>query len=132
MAYCSANGSITNVGSEWKYDRLWGEARSLGDYYIMVDTMAPTIRPVTFQRDMRGRSSMTFSIRDNFSTTGAAQPLKFRGTIDGQWVLFEYDQKTSRLFYQFDERVTSGEHLVRVELTDAMGNQSVFERSFLR
>ncbi|NJL76447.1 MAG: M23 family metallopeptidase [Saprospiraceae bacterium] len=132
VAYCSTNGSITNVGSEWKYDRLWGEARVLGDYYIMVDTVAPTIRPVAFQRDMRGKSSMTFSIRDNFSTTGAAQPLSFRGTIDGQWVLFEYDQKTSKLFYRFDERVTSGEHFVRLELTDAMGNQSVFERSFLK
>lgn len=132
VAYCSTSGSITNIGSLWKYDRFWGKGNTLGDYYIMLDTVPPTIRTVTFYKDMREKSTMTFRIWDNFSTGGNAKKLAYKGTVDGKWVLMEFDKKTNRLTYRLDERVQSGEHLFRLELLDAMGNQSVFESSFIR
>ncbi|MEM9850220.1 MAG: M23 family metallopeptidase, partial [Bacteroidota bacterium] len=66
VAHCDKNGNITNVGHEWKNERLWGKSRILGDYYIMIDTIAPSIQVSSFTQNMRGKSRMTFKVSDNF------------------------------------------------------------------
>ena len=106
--------------------------RSFGDYCIMADTVAPYIKPVVFGSDMRKNKTMAFTIYDNFSISGTARKLNYRGTVDGQWVLFEYDRKRNRLTYTFDEHVTSGTHMLRLNVTDDKGNERVFEEKFVR
>ena len=98
----------------------------------MADTVAPSITPVVFAPDMRKKSSMAFRINDNFAIGGTARGLRYRGTIDGKWVLFEYDKKRARLTYEFDEMVGPGEHTLSLQVTDDRGNVNVLERKFLR
>jgi hypothetical protein len=73
-----------------------------------------------------------FRIIDNFETDAQAQSLRYRGSIDGQWILFEFDSKRDRLTHTFDQRTGPGEHILRLEVTDDRDNQSVFERTFIR
>lgn len=124
--------SITNVGNKWKDGRLWGRIRSFGDYSIMVDTIAPSIKPLSFQQNMRGKSRMTFRIDDNFGTGGAARGLDYRATVDGKWILMEYDAKYDKLIHRFDERIPRGEHTLNLVVTDAVGNRREFEQQFVR
>jgi hypothetical protein len=98
----------------------------------MADTIAPRISPVSFTRDMRRKSSISFKIMDNFSVAGLADNLSYRGTIDGKWVLFEYDKKRNRITYKFDELVAKGEHTVRILARDDRGNEGVFEGKFIK
>ncbi len=132
VAYCSTSGSITNVGATWKNDRLWGKSRTLGNYCIMLDTVPPSVKIVDFQQDMRRKSQMVFSISDNFRTDGDAKALSFSATVDGEWILMEYDAKTARLFHRFDGNIAAGQHQLRLEVVDAMGNKRILERSFIR
>lgn len=132
VAYCNKNGNVTNMGGEWKSDRLFAKSSTFGDYCILVDEVKPTIRPLNLKRDMKAAKSMTFKIYDNFYTGGSAKDLSYRATVDGQWIMLEKDGKTGILTYHFDEKIPPGEHQLRVVATDAVGNEAVFEAAFVR
>ena len=76
---------------------------------------------------MTEKTKLVFKIADQVSGIG-----KFNGTIDGQWVLFEYDQKTGTLWHTFDERTKAGEHQLKLEVTDKKENKSTFKTTFIR
>lgn len=121
-----------NCGGTWRNDRLVTKVRQFGDYCVMTDTDAPTITPIVFGKDLRQKSTMSFRIRDNFGVGGSADGLSFRGTVDGQWVLFEHDRKSARLTHTFDGRIGPGQHTLRLVVKDDRGNEGVFEGEFLK
>lgn len=131
IAYCG-EGRPDNCGGSWRDDYLVTKVRQFGDYCVMVDKDPPTITPIVFDDDMRKKSTMAFRIRDNFAVNGSADHMTYRGTVDGQWVLFEYDRKRDRLTHSFDGRIGPGEHFLRLVVKDDRGNEAVFERKFLR
>ncbi len=126
------SGRPDNCGGTWQGEWLSTRTRSFGDYCIMADTIPPRISPVIFAADMRKKSTMAFRIMDNFAISGTAANFTFRGTIDGKWVLFEYDKKRNRITYVFDEQVGKGEHTLRITAKDDRSNEGVFEGKFLK
>jgi len=114
-------------GGTFKNGFVETEVKSFGTFFIKVDTLAPRITPVNINngKAMTGISKMIFKIADNISGIGS-----FIGTIDGQWVLMEYDQKSATLWHQFDERTQPGKHVFELLVTDKKGNQSTFKASF--
>lgn len=131
VAHCGA-GRPDNCGGTWKGDMLAAKARHFGDFCVMIDTIPPKIMPVVFDDDMRRKNSMSFRISDNFDASGAAKGLYFRGTVDGKWVLFEYDKKRDRLTHVFDGRIGAGEHSLRLTVCDDRNNEAVYEGRFVR
>lgn len=131
IAKCG-DGKPDNCGASWKGEFLMTKVREFGDYCVMIDTTPPTVMPIVFNKDMRKNATMAFRISDNMAINGLADGLYFRGTIDGKWVLFEYDKKRARITYNFDEHVGRGEHKVRIIVRDDRENEGSFERSFLR
>ncbi|MBK8965131.1 MAG: M23 family metallopeptidase [Saprospiraceae bacterium] len=121
-----------NCGGNWDGDWLVTRVRDFDDYCIMVDTTAPTIKPVVFSVDMRRKKTMAFRIHDDFITDARAESLRYRGTVDGKWVLFEFDRKRARLTHVFDGHIQPGEHKLRLVVTDDRGNEAVYERNFVR
>ena len=130
IAYCDKNNNITNCGGKWIDGRLKTKVRDLGDYYIMVDETPPTITPISFSSNMKGYSKMKFKITDNFRTAKNVRGLKFDAWVDGEWILMEYDGKKNLIFHEFDGRIPSGQHELRLIVTDAVGNQRIYKRSF--
>lgn len=120
----------TNYGGKWRGDKLYTGVRALGEFTIKVDTIAPTIRPSRFKSYMRGYSYMSFKIWDNFSTAGNVPGLRYDATVDGEWILLEYDSKNALLKHKFDGTIKRGKHQLRLVVMDAMGNEQVFERTF--
>jgi hypothetical protein len=131
IAYCDWENRVYNCGGEWDGELLQTKARQLGDYCVMIDTIPPTIQPIEFQNNMKGRAKMTFRVRDNFPPTGLAPSLRYEASIDGQWILLEYDQKNNLLIHHFDDEL-GGTRELRLQVTDSQGNSAVFERAFLR
>ena len=132
IAYLNPRGGIINCGGVWRGDHLTSPVRQFGPYAIMVDKTPPAVSPSYFRYDMRGRRTMSFKISDNFSTARNLDALYFSATVDGQWILMEYDRKSGRIVHWFDQRISSGKHQLRLEVTDIMGNSTVYEKSFLR
>lgn len=100
-----------------------------GSFYITTDTTPPAIRPVNISdgKSMAGISKMTFKISDNLSGIKT-----FRGTIDGKWVLMEFDQKTATLWHTFDELTSAGKHTFRLDVTDKKLNTKTYTVNFYR
>jgi murein DD-endopeptidase MepM/ murein hydrolase activator NlpD len=129
IAYCDDKNRILNCGGEWKEDgRLATKVRDLGDFSIMVDEVAPVIKPITFRTNMRGYNRMTFKITDNYETARNVEGLRFDATIDGKWILMEFDKKNDLLTHRFDGRIPPGEHDFKLKVKDAVGNETVIQR----
>jgi len=114
-----------------KYDDGWveGNIRTLGSYALAVDTEAPKIVSlnVADKNGKKDTSSLRFKITDNLSGIET-----FRGTIDGKWVMFEYDLKNNLLSYTFDKTrfKFGGSHQLNLEVTDFKGNTSTYKTNF--
>lgn len=132
LAYLNPRGSILNCGGVWRGDFLTAPVRAFGPYAILVDKTPPTVAPSFFRYDMRGKKGMSFKISDNFSTAPNMDELYFSATVDGNWILMEYDRKSGRITHRFDEHIPSGKHHLRLEVRDVMGNSTVYEKNFLR
>lgn len=126
-------GGIASVGGVWNGKGMTAQIKVFGKYFVMRDTVDPTIRPFNFDAkgktttDFSALSSIQFKIDDNLSGVKT-----YRGTIDGKWVLFEYDAKNDKLKYTFDEHVGKGQHELLLVVTDAVGNEARFTRKFIR
>ena len=132
IAYCDKDNNITHCGGVWENGMLKAKVRDMGEFYIMTDETPPTITPSNFKSNMRGYNVMSFKIKDNYGTARNLEGLKYSATIDGQWVLMEYDAKNDKISHRFEKDLPRGEHLLRLSLTDESGNETVLEKTFTR
>ena len=57
----------------------------------------------------------------------------YRATINGKWILMEYEYKTDLLTYDFNDKIISEtENNFKLIVTDNVGNSSTFEATFFR
>ncbi|HQV51298.1 MAG: M23 family metallopeptidase [Flavobacteriales bacterium] len=132
-----AKALIVSIGSGGKPSAEGGtvaggtittKVRSFGTYTVMIDTVPPTIRNVDLRANMSGRSGFTLKIADDLSGIDT-----FKASINGNWILMDYDPKTNRLVHNFDTHTkASGKKNLVVEVSDDRGNTSKFEMEFDR
>ena len=131
IAYCEGDKMISQ-GGKWKGDFLTTKVRGLGDYCVTIDDIPPTISPVSFSSNMAGASKISFKIKDSMPTGGRAKSIRYKGYIDNQWVLMEFDEKKDILVHRFDAKTGKGEHVFKLVVTDDRGNEAVFQEVFRR
>ena len=57
----------------------------------------------------------------------------YRATVNGKFILMEYDYKTDSLVHDFDDNaVTDTENNFKLIVTDNVGNSATFETIFYR
>ena len=130
LAYCGPNGRSISCGGTWEDGYLKAMVRDLGDFAILVDRVAPSIKSVDFRSDMRGRRSVRFRAKDNYKVARGVKQLIYNAYIDGAWVILEYDQKNNLLIHRFSKELDHGEHTFKLVVQDAVGNERTFERTF--
>jgi hypothetical protein len=117
------------ANSYWSDGFLSADVLSFGKYFIEIDTIKPVIIPIGLTNgiNLTNRKEIRFKIIDELSGIKS-----YEGTIDGKWVLFEYDQKIDMLIYKFDEtRITKGsKHNLVLEVSDNKDNISVYKCDF--
>ena len=117
------------VNSFWSDGYLTADVLSFGRFYIGIDTIAPVISAIGLVQDanLTGKKEIRIRITDELSGIKSYIP-----SIDGNWALFEYDQKNDMLIYKFDEtRITKGtKHNLSLKVTDNKDNSSAFNCSF--
>ena len=125
----SPSGRLSPVGGIYEDSRVMAHPRVFGDFAVVLDTIPPTIRPLSIKdhSTLTNRTRIEFKITDNLSGIDT-----YEGEIDGSWVLFEYDAKTDTLFYIIDkERLTLGKkHSLRLRVTDERKNQAEYRANF--
>jgi len=122
---------LTSFGGNVFEDYITTKFMKFGDFSIFLDTIAPKITPVKFSPGLN-YSKISFKISDNVKTSGKARSLRFNGYIDDEWVLFQYDAKTSTIFHEFEKNLKAGQHQLRLELIDDRDNTTIFEQKFTK
>jgi Peptidase family M23 len=117
--YTKRKGNILSAGS-----------KTFGLYTLAMDTVAPTITPVNFQ-DKKWLSKYRYlrmKIEDELSGIS-----KYRATVNGKWILMEYDYKTNTLVHDFNDNIVKDtKNDLKIIVTDNVGNSSTFEATFYR
>ena len=128
--YKCADEDKSTYKGEWNGDDYILEMSELGEFNSGFDFTAPSITPINISKDMTGQSNMRFKIKDNFKPGSRTEWLQYKGTIDGNWVLFQYDLKNDLIYYEFDENCPPGKHILNLSVTDSKGNRSNFTHQF--
>lgn len=114
------------IGGNYREGWIDGNIRELATYSLAADTQPPVITPIDPDNWVK-KQRITFRISDKLSGVDT-----FRGEIDGEYVLFEFDGKKGLVHYKFDsERLTRGAHDLTFKVVDACGNKSVYTRKFV-
>lgn len=123
------NASGVCQGGTYDNGYIKAAARTFGDYYIKVDTLAPAIHPLNIRNgiNMAKMQRIALKIGDNMSGIKT-----YSGKIDGKWVLMEWDYKTKILSYKFDKEITPGKHIFDLAVTDNKDNISQFTAYFFK
>ena len=115
----------THKGSE-----LEAEVKVLGTYFLTRDSLAPQITPANFKEGQRLNNFkfLKVTLEDDFSGIQS-----YRATINGKWVLFEYEPKNNSLIYEFsDHTFKSGKQHLEIIAKDYGGNETHFKTFFYR
>lgn len=116
--------------TEKKDGRLIAKSKKLGDFIISRDSIAPEVTPKNFKKGqwLSNFRYLEVKIKDDFSGIK-----KYRGSINGQWVLFEYEYKNQTLTYDFKDIVfEKALHELRLVVEDNVGNTTEFSTTFYR
>ncbi|WP_430409601.1 M23 family metallopeptidase [Kordia sp.] len=104
--------------------------KNLGTYFLAKDTIPPKVKPINFAKDkwISSKKYLKIKVTDNLSGVRS-----YRGTINGKWILFEYDAKKAMLSYDFsDVTFTEAKHNLKLIVTDNVGNNTTFTSTFFR
>ncbi|MDC1504063.1 M23 family metallopeptidase [Winogradskyella sp.] len=117
--YTKRKGNILSAGS-----------KMFGTYTIAMDTISPTIKPVNFQDNKWLSKYRYLKVKIDDELSGIS---KYRATVNGQWILMEYDYKTNTLIHDFNDGIIKDtKNELKIIVTDNVGNSSTFEATFFR
>jgi len=111
-------------------NKLSARSKTLGNFTLASDTINPTITPLNFRNGqwISKLNKLKVKITDDLSGIS-----NYRATINGKWVLMEYEYKKNLLTYDFDDnKSVTGENKFKLVVTDNVGNSSTFEATFFR
>jgi hypothetical protein len=111
----SGEGDFSYVGGDWNSDHTISfDTRGLGDYTLLTDSIAPTIKRIP--------NKLQFLIKDDLSGIKS-----YNASLDGKWVLLKYESKDDLIWVEWlDERqVKTGDFQLIV--TDQAGNEKTMD-----
>ena len=124
IAYSNGDGKPWYIGASWEGNFLTARSRLLGDYLVAIDSIPPVIMPVNIAdgKDISEQNTIKVKIKDG--ETGIAS---YRGTLNGRWILMEYDTKKQLLTYHYDGRLQKGMNHFKLVVKDLLDNESAYE-----
>jgi len=120
---------LSYVGGKWDEDGYVSTpSRNFGAFTISVDTVPPEIKDLTKWAALKANPSLEFKALDRLSGIKT-----YQGSIDGEWILIRYDEKSDYFTHRLDERTITRnkKHKLVFEVTDNRGNVKKLEKEFV-
>ncbi len=119
----------SSVGGKYSEGYVTAQIREFGNYTVMVDVTPPVIRPVNVfnNKKVAKQNSILVKISDNLSGIKT-----YRGTLNGRWILMDFDAKSNQLTYVFDQMMKPGKNIFVLTVTDGVGNSTRYEATLNR
>ena len=105
-------------------------SREMGRFTLASDTVPPQIRPKNFKprQWLTNYRYLSLQIADNLSGIDT-----YNATLNGEWILMEYEPKTRTLTYNFDDKIGDANQCdLELVVTDNAGNTSRYQATFFR
>lgn len=113
-----------------KGDKLIAKTRLFGNYAIASDTIEPVIKPLNFADGKWISNQKVLQIKITDQMSGISS---YRATINGNFILMEYNYKTDVLTYDFNDAINKeSENNLKLIVIDNVGNSATFEAKFFR
>ena len=119
IACIDKNGKVSSLGGKMKNGAMEVETRTMGEYTIKIDSVAPKVSASNFKdgQSVKALKSLRFKISDDMTGVDT-----YNIYLNDAWVLGQYDAKNALLYYEFDDRIKAGSNKVKVVVTDGAGN----------
>lgn len=130
IAHLDEDGDTKYVRTSKGGDSLTTQTRTLGRYTLIKDSIPPKIIPRNFKEKqwLSYYNYLSLAISDDLSGIAI-----YQATLNGEWILMEYDPKTKMLTYNFEDKTLRKTRCyLSVRVTDRVGNTSTFTSTFFR
>lgn len=118
LSYNKSSKSSSYEGGKVSGNYIVETSKSLGMYYLALDTIGPKITP------LRVNQYLSFRVVDLTSDVKA-----YNCYVDDKWVLLEYEPKSNKLFGNLPKSYTKGNHSLELRVTDGGGNTTVYKKN---
>ncbi|MBK5284394.1 MAG: hypothetical protein JJE25_03240, partial [Bacteroidia bacterium] len=122
IAKVESKGRLSSAGGSFVNGFVTTKIRSFGNYAVAVDTIPPTIQATNLSsRNAPGKIKFRIKIKDNLSGIN-----NYRATVNGKWMLMEYDSKTGTLTGETKVEKQNKNHRFALIVSDRKGNKSEY------
>jgi len=103
-----------------KDSTFYTTTKTLGKYCLKKDTLKPKAKILYLKENQWISSSKTLKVKISDDGSGIKN---WKATLDGAWVLMQYNHKKNILTYNFtDKTLVSSKHIFKIAVSDNVGN----------
>lgn len=113
-----------------KDSTFYTTTKTLGNYTLLTDNKKPIIKILYFKDGQWITNSKTIKVKISDIGSGIKN---WKATIDGKWVLMQYNHKKRILTYNFsDKKLVGSKHIFKLVVSDNVGNTNTLSTTFFK
>ena len=113
-----------------KDSTFYTTTKTLGNYSLLTDKQKPKAKLLYFKDKQWITNSKTLKVKISDVGSGIKN---WRATIDGKWVLMQYNHKKRILTYNFsDKKLVGSKHIFKLVVQDNVGNTNTISTTFFK
>jgi murein DD-endopeptidase MepM/ murein hydrolase activator NlpD len=127
IAKINKYGKPYYVKTKRKNNTLYTSSKSLGEYTLQTDKKYPSAKAY-FKENQWLTKDNSLKVRIHDKGSGIKS---YKGEIDGEWILMEFNPKKGILTYDFKDKIFEGTlHKLKIIITDNVNNSTTFTTNF--
>lgn len=120
IAFFDGDGKVSSLGGKLCNDGyVETTTRSLGQYALRIDSIAPVVKVLNFKENDTITSSSTLKFKISDDMTGIDSYNLYANDV---WILGKYDAKNNLLYHEVDSHIKKGNNCIKAVVKDAVGN----------
>lgn len=129
IARVQGTRTLVFSGGDVKEGQIETRAYRFGDYVVVADTTAPTVKPLGFSshKNINALQALKIVVKDDLSGVKM-----YRAEVNGKWTVMEYDAKSDLLIIPVDELFLMGKNELKLVVIDARNNITTQEYILIR
>ena len=118
------------VSTKKKDSTFYTTTKTLGKYTLKTDNQKPKAELLYIKNNQWISKSKTINVKISDIGSGVNS---WRATIDGKWILMQYNHKKKILTYNFsDKKLVGSKHIFKIVVSDNVGNTTERSISFFK
>ncbi|MDD7913918.1 M23 family metallopeptidase [Polaribacter ponticola] len=113
-----------------KDNTFYTTTKTLGKYSLLTDNQKPKIKLLYIKNNQWISNFKTLKVKISDIGSGIKN---YRATIDGKWILMQYNHKKRILTYNFsDKKLVGSKHIFKLVVSDNVGNTNKLSTTFFK